>query len=124
MIRKVEKRDLLRIRELQGEHAWEFGPDFECGYAFVDANDVPVLIVGTWKKAEGHMLIDASWGTPGARQCALEACHQAMERSLYAKGYREVITYFDRFENFRRMMTRLGWSKSKNTSWNREVTNV
>ena len=124
MLRRIEQRDLARIRQLQAEYAWEFGPDFECGYVFVDANDVPVMVTGAWRKAECHMLIDLSWGTPGARQSALEVCHEAMERTLYARGVREVLTYFDRFENFRRMMMRLGWVKCGKTSWNREVRNV
>ena len=112
-----------RIRELQGEHLWEFGPDFECGYVFVDANDVPVLVTGAWKKAECHMLIDPSWGTPGARMLALQQAHDAMERNLYAAGFREVHTFFAKVEAFCRRMQRLGWRQSAMTSFHREVRN-
>jgi hypothetical protein len=119
VIRRIEERDLPKLRELRSDWELETG----CiGLVLVDENDVPVVFAGAWLLAETHIAIDSKWSTPGARLFALEQIHQAMNDALKEKGIRQAVTWFDGAKDrFRRRMEKWGWVASQKTSWHRLV---
>lgn len=121
MIRPMRESDLPRLRELQGEFAWEFGRDFAGALVVVDAQDVPVAIAGAWRRAEVHMVMDSRWETPGMRWEALRQLHAAMEAQLSAEGVGEAITWMDGMKALCRRLKGLGWGKAARPMWARRI---
>ena len=125
MIRKIQVHDLGRIRAMEAERAecdsWEFGPDYIDGLAYTDSADRPVVIVGAWHRAETHLLMDSTWGTPAMRQLAFEQVHAALEAELKQKGVGQVITWLVGKLAFARRLKQLGWIESSKQSFHRRV---
>ena len=121
MIRPLVASDLERVKQLQGELPWTFGRDFLGALAVVDENDVPVMAVGAWSRAEVHMLTDHTWATPEQRLRALAEVHEAMRLELEAQGVGEVHTWFEAAERFCGRLKRLGWKRLRKQMWGRTV---
>jgi len=121
MVRPMRESDMPRMKELEGEFVWEFGPDLMECLVYVDDNDVPRMFAGAWRRAEVHATIDSRWQTPGVRLIALKELHEAMELRLRHQGVGRVVTWMDGMKGFCRRLASFGWVKSDMVSWTREV---
>ena len=126
MIRRIGPRDLPVLKAMERGFAWTFGGDLlEC-LVLTDEQDVPLMAMGAWSRAEVHMLTGEA-ETPGMRFSMLKQLHAAMETQLAERGVGEVVTWVDEtkpcsmWRAFRRRLSRLGWKRSTRTSWHREV---
>jgi hypothetical protein len=120
VIRLIRTSDLPRLKELGFEH--ELGFDFMEGVVATDENDVVVMFAGAWSRAEVHMTLDKTWGTPGLRLALLQQVHARMEQRLKARNVGQAITWFGgEMQRFKQRLEALGWRKSELTSWIREI---
>jgi hypothetical protein len=123
MIRNIREDDIPRLRELGFEH--EFGADFMEGVVAVNENDIPVMFVGAWSRAEVHMAIDKEWGTPGSRLALFQQVHCEMEKELKSRSVGQVVTWFGgELKSFKKRLQKLGWIKSELTSWHRRIDGI
>ncbi len=124
MIRPIEQKDLPRISALGGFPS-EYGRDFLGALALVDEDDVPLVVMGAWSRAEVHMAMDKQWSTPQNRLLALTELHGAMEQELAFLNVGEVVSWFDKACAFtRRLNKSLGWKQSERFSMHRNVRGV
>lgn len=120
MIRFLEPQDIPRVKELQNEYEWEYGPDFMGALAVVE-NDKPVMVVGAWMRAEVHMVTDSTWNTPAGRLAALAELHDRMEKVLKDFSVGEAITWMDDMKAFGRRLEGFGWAVAKHVMWARRI---
>lgn len=124
MIRRVEARDIPRLKELHAASGFdwpfpEFGPEFLTARVVVDENDQPVMLAAARKLAEVVMVVDPKWETPGLRMAAFEGVYESVERDLAQAGIPEVVAWippqlWDQKAFIRRLKRRFGWAES---SW-------
>jgi hypothetical protein len=118
----MTREDLPRVLELQGEWKWTFGGDFISGLVAVDEEDKIVAVLGAWRLAEVHMLMDTEWRTPAFRHQAELMLQEAMTGRLYLEKVGRMVTWMGApMRAFERRMQKWGWVRSEAPSFHKGV---
>ena len=120
MIRRMTTADLSTLHILEGDYMWELGDDFFDAWVAEEEGRI-VAIVGFWKRAEAHMVVDHSWRTPQERLVVLEKLHQSVKPELAAEGISEVWTFMDDMRGFGNRLKELGWQVIERMVYGRRV---
>ena len=121
-IRSLQHFDIPQVAALDCKFPLDFDSDFILGLVASGREAKPVMVAGAWHRAEVHVLIDKSWGTPRERMTVLKELHDAMAVELKARGVSEAVTWFGgEDKSFKRFLQKWGWVKSELTSWHRRI---
>jgi hypothetical protein len=129
-IRKLEERDLPRLRELHRESGFDYplpdflAPEFERVTVVVDENDVPVQMTAARKTVEIYAIVDPNWRNPRWRLDALLQSHEEMRQGLLESGYEDVHAWLppEVEKSFgRRLVGIFGWIPSRWKSYSRRL---
>ena len=100
---------------------WTLGSDLEECLVLVDASDTPRAILGAWKRAEVHLMIDGEWSDPATRHHAILLLQEGMNQRLKKKGYLRAITWFEGMRAWGRRLKAMGWVSVTSQSWHRRI---
>jgi hypothetical protein len=120
MIRPMRTEDVPSVKALQCGYEWKFGQDF-FGAWVVEEDGRIVAVIGFWKRAECHMVMDHTWKTPHDRFEVLRDIHQKVAPELKQSGFHEIWTFMDDMRGFGNKLKTLGWHIIQRTVWGRRT---
>jgi len=115
MIRRLEPRDIPRLRELHAATGfeWEFPENLLSARVWTDEKDVPLMLVGAKVIAEA-VVISSTAGTPGMRFQALQQMMREVEADVAKEGIEGACAWIPNviWRSFSRRLKSFGWKES------------
>lgn len=116
MIRRVQEKDIPRLKELHAATGfeWDFPSDMISAWVWADENDAPVMMAGARVLAEA-VLISSKDGDPQQRLAILERLAEVTRRDVRELGIREAVAWLPDsiWRGFSRRLKRFGWKAIK-----------